>query len=80
MRKLLGKIFRVDRKLKGWNGYARFDDGRYVYDKDVAKFVWEHLRYRDMLNSRKIVSATLSAFGILSEKDYNPKDYKNFRF
>lgn len=66
------------RKL-GWECYAQYPDKK-VYDRDVAKFVWQHLKLRDKFDFRKIVSAVLEGFAILQDDDYKEEDYKDFTF
>ena len=65
MKKIFRKMAKVDEKLS-WEGWAKFGD-RYVYDKDVAKFAWEHMKLKDKLSFRKIASAILSSFAIIQE-------------
>lgn len=62
-----GFIKKYTRASEGCN--ATFDDGRIVTDQDVANFVFKHMRIRDMFCLGKIVSATLSAFAILSNEE-----------
>lgn len=50
-------------------GYAKFENGRVVTDQDVADFVFKHMRIRDMFCLGKVVTATLSAFAILSDEE-----------
>ena len=50
---------------KYWNGCAKFEDGRVIYDKDVYDFVVKHMRFRDRINTRKIVEAALASFAML---------------
>lgn len=49
--------------------YSEFDDGKRIYDKDVAEFVRQHLSFFDRLNPRKVSQATLVAFTMLSNDD-----------
>lgn len=50
---------------KYWNGCAKFKDGRVIYDKDVYDFVVKHMRFRDRINTRKIVEAALASFAMM---------------
>lgn len=50
-------------------GYADFGNGHVVTDQDVANFVFKHMRIRDMFCLGKVVTATLSAFAILSDEN-----------
>lgn len=49
---------------KTHDGYADFGDFK-VYDRDVAKYVSEHLHFYDRFNIFKITEAVLLAFSIL---------------
>ena len=53
----------------GRGGYADYPNVGRVYDYDVAKFVEQHLRIRDRLNTKKIAIATIYAqlmlFGVV---------------
>lgn len=66
---LIKKFTRTD-----GNGYAEFENGRVVTDQDVADFVFKHMRIRDMFHLGKVVTATLSAFAILSDEDSTEED------
>lgn len=78
MKKLLSKIFDVDRKLKE-ECYARFPE-KTIYDRDVSKFAFEHMKFKDLFSFRKITTAILSSFGIMSEKDFNEEEYRGWKF
>ena len=62
-----------------YEGWADFQHRR-IYDAEVAKFVWEHLRFRDKLSLRKIVTAALQGFAIIQEPDYKPSEYDGWKF
>ena len=62
-----GFIKKYTRASEGCN--ATFNDGRVVTDQDVADFVFKHMRIRDMFCLGKVVTATLSAFAILSDEE-----------
>lgn len=55
-----------------WNGYAKFKDGRIIYDKDVYEFVLKHMRFRDRINARKIVEAAITSFAMLEGATEKP--------
>ncbi len=59
-----------------WGGYAEWDDGKRVYDADVAKYVKKHLKFIDRFDIRKVSEATLYAFSILSGSVEPPKENK----
>lgn len=65
---------------KNWKsvGYADFKSGR-IYDSDVARFAWKHLKWKDRLSFSKIVEAALSSFAILSDEDSKDKE-GNWKF
>lgn len=80
MKKIFRKLAKVDEKLS-WEGWAKFQDPvGYVYDKDVAKFAWEHMKFKDKLSFRKITSAVLSSFAIVQEPDFKESEYSDFKF
>jgi hypothetical protein len=54
------------------DGYADFGDFK-VYDRDVAKYVNEHLHFYDRFNIFKITEAVLLAFSILCGAIEPPK-------
>ncbi len=70
---------------KYWNdNYARLPDGRKVYDKDVARHAFKHLRIRDLFNPTKIASAIfwsqLVLFGDVTPEELpKKKNWKYFR-
>ena len=64
---------------KYWNGCAKFNDGRIIYDKDVYDFVVKHMRLRDRINARKIVEAAFLSVGILNGAVEEPKE-KDWNF
>lgn len=66
---------------KNWKseGFADFKEGR-IYDSDVARYAWKHLKWRDRFSFSKIVEATLSSFAIMSEFEKNNKDDWKFDF
>ena len=76
--KIVGKILKVDRRLP-FEGEARFEH-RSILDKEVAKFAWEHLKWRDRFDFRKVVSGALQGFAIIQEKDYKESDYIGWKF
>lgn len=78
MRKLLSKVFRVNSKLKD-ECYARFPE-KTLYDREVSKFAFEHMKLKDMLNFRKIATAVLSSFAIMSDEDFNEEEYRGWKF
>lgn len=59
------KILNELPKKRYWNGYAKFKDGRIIYDKDVYEFALKHMRFRDRINARKIVEAALASLAML---------------
>lgn len=61
------------------DGYARFADGRILYDKDVAAYAKKHLRFFDRFDVRKVTEAALFSFSILSGAAEPPKQ-KNWKF
>lgn len=61
-------MFRIFNKKWQSVGYADFGPKR-IYDSDVARFVWKHLKWKDRFSFSKIVEATLSSFAILSDSD-----------
>ena len=72
---------------KYWNdNYAVLSDGRKIYDKDVGRHAFKHLRIIDLFNPTKIASAILWSqlilFGEVTPdelpKKKNWKYYKDF--
>ena len=66
-------------KRKYGDGFAKFEDGTVVHDKDVATFVKKHLRFVDRFDIRKVVESTLLAFDILSGRLEKPTK-ENWKF
>ena len=60
--------------------YSRIDD-TLIYDQDVANFVRQHMRFRDLFSFRKIVSAVLSAHAImLDEQQFEEHKDRKWKF
>lgn len=78
MRKLLSKVLDVDSKLEE-EMWAKFPEKK-LYDREVSKFAFEHMKLRDMLSFRKITTAVLSSFAIMSEEDFNEEEYRGWKF
>lgn len=66
---------------KNWKsvGYADFPEGR-IYDSDVVRYAWKHLKWRDRFSFSKIVQAALSSFAIMSEFKKDDTDDWKFDF
>ena len=46
-------------------GWAKFEDGTMIYDKDLADFVKKHLKLLDRLDTRKVVESSALGFVML---------------
>ena len=69
---------------KDWykTSYSDFCDGRgELYDYEVADYTKRHMRFFDRLNIRKVTSAAMWSFEILSKSTEEPcKGKKNWKF
>lgn len=78
MRKLLSKVLDVDSKLEE-EMWAKFPEKK-LYDREVSKFAFEHMKFIGMLSFRKITTAVLSSFAIMSEEDFDEEEYRGWKF
>ena len=66
-------------KAKFSDGYAEFEDGEVIHDKDVADFVKRHLHIWDRLNMKKVTTAVLATFAAMADENCELDD-GNWKF
>lgn len=67
-------------KRKGTERYATFEDGRKLYDDQVAEFAWKHMSFFDKFSFRKIVSAGLASFAIMQDEHDPNRTKEGWKF
>ena len=68
-------------KEKPWmETYSEWADGTCVYDWELADYTRKHMRLFDRLNMRKVASAMMYSFSILSKSVEEPKLKKNWKY
>ena len=60
--------------------YAEFSDGLRVYDRQVAEYTKQHLRFIDRFNLKKVVAAANWSFSILSKSCEAPSKDDNWKY
>lgn len=67
------------KKKRHTDGCSEYPDGRIVWDDDVARYAFNHLRFLDRFNIYKITQAVLYSHMILA-KDIEEPNKKNWKF